>query len=95
MSERREITVSRLRDLALRGAGVEEVLEHIVSGLGPELSPLTLMAVLMEAFGIPLEVLRDGVEGWERIDREECDIPTEVVVGVLAPYVSRFREQLL
>jgi len=58
------------------------------------LAPLTFIAALREAFGVPLVVLRDAAEGWAGLNRAGCDIPTDVVVGVLAPYIDQFLETI-
>ena len=91
MSSRVDRTVQRLQSLALRGMGTEDLLEHIVSSLGEELSPLTLMACLRYAFGVPLLDLRDRVEGWQGLNRPGCDVPTREVVAALDPFIREFR----
>lgn len=91
MSSRVDWTVQRLQTLALRGVVAEDLLEHIVSSLGDELSPLTVMASLRGAFDVPLFDLRDKVEGWQGLDRAGCDVPTSEVVAALDPFVREFR----
>lgn len=91
MSSRVDWTVQRLRTLAARGVMAEDLLEHIVSCLGDELSPLTFMACLSGAFDVPLFDLRDKVEGWQGLDRAGCDVPTSEVVAALDPFVRAFR----
>lgn len=95
MSVRVEDAVVRVRALAARGVPVDGLLEHIASSLGRELSPLTLMAVLMEAFGVPLSILRDGVEGWKGLGRPGCDAATDEVAKVLHPYIYGARVKQL
>lgn len=87
MSARTEDAVVRVRTLAARGMPVDGLLEHIVSSLGRELSPLALMAVLMEAFGVPLVVLREAVEGWIGLERPGWETPTDEVAKALRPYI--------
>lgn len=87
MSARTEDAVVRVRALAARRISVDGLLEHIASSLGRELSPLTLMAVLKEAFGVPLPILRDGVEGWIGLGRPGCETATDEVAKVLHPYI--------
>lgn len=82
MSARSENAVARVRALASRGMPEDALLEHVVSSLGRELSPLSFMAVLREAFDIPLLVLRDRAEGWEGLGQPGCLIPTQVVADL-------------
>jgi hypothetical protein len=90
-SQRTDDAVERLRTLAARGLATEDLMEHLVSCLGRELSPLSFMAVLRRAFRIPLTVLRDAAEGWVGCGRVGCDTSTEVVAEALNPYVEEFR----
>lgn len=86
MSARTEDAVARVRVLASRGMPEEALLEHVVSSLGRELSPLTFIAVLREAFDIPLLVLRDRAEGWEGLGQPGCLIPTHVVTDLIQEF---------
>jgi hypothetical protein len=92
MSARVEFAASRLQYLARRGLSPEQLLEHAVSCLGGELTPLTFIACWREAFGISLFVLRDQVECWVGLGLPGCDVPTSNVVGALEPFVTAFRQ---
>lgn len=87
MSVRTEDAVQRIRVLADRGLQEEDLIEHVASSLGRELSPLTFIAVLGEAFGIPLMVLRDRAEGWIGLDQPGCTTSTGEVAAVLRDYI--------
>jgi hypothetical protein len=94
MSARVEFAASRLRYLAQHGLTSEELLEHVVSCLGNELTPFAFIATLREAFGISVFVLRDQVECWVGLGLPGCDTPTSDVVSALDPFVTAFRERL-
>ena len=88
MSARTEDAVARVRILAARGVKEEDLLEHIASSLGRELSQLTLMAVLRQAFGVPLLVLRESAAWWIGLDQPGCDVSSQDVADVLRRYVG-------
>jgi hypothetical protein len=90
MSSRVDLTVDRLRDLALRGFSTPDLLEHAISSLKPDLSPLTFIACFKQAFGIPLFTLRDQVEGWVGLDLPGCTMPTQDVSEAIHFYVQIF-----
>ena len=94
MSSRVDWSVQRLQMLALKGLATDELLEHLVSCLGDELSPLTFMAGLRGAFDVPLFRLRDQAEGWVGLNRPGCDLSTAEAVKSLKPFVSSYLARL-
>lgn len=83
LSPQIEDAVARVRILAARGIPEEDLLEHIASSLGRNLSPLAFMTVLREAFGVPLLALRESAEGWVGLDRPGADASSQEVAEVL------------
>lgn len=81
-----EQCASAARVAALQGAGVEEILEQIVMCLGESLRPIAFIAVLREAFGVPVQTLRD-LENWERL-HASGDMTTPEVVALLRPWIG-------
>lgn len=85
-----EKCASAARATALSGADVVKIIEGIISCLGETVTPFTFIAVLREAFEIPVQTLR-GVENWDRL-HPQGDMATPEVVSTIGPWITRFSE---
>ncbi|WP_240980828.1 MULTISPECIES: hypothetical protein [Streptomyces] len=86
-------TVENLRAMAAEGAGLLAMIEALRSDETFTLTPLHLLRVLNEAFGIPLRESRTLLEFFDPdlrplVPDAEAD---RRAAAVLAPYVSRGR----
>jgi hypothetical protein len=88
-----EETVKRLRELADRRLEVEQLMEHAVSCLGSKLSPFSFGVALVKAFGVPVDVLRNRIDGWVGLGLPGCDLSTSEVVAALEPFVAAFQHR--
>jgi hypothetical protein len=76
---------------AMSGKDVERILDEVLSCLGATAKPFTFIAVLREAFGVPIRTLRD-VENWHRLN-SGGDMTTSEVVAILFPFITQFVEE--
>lgn len=83
-----EECVGPVQAVAYRGGSVEDVLDAVVGCLGKDLTVFTFIAVLFEAFKVPVRTLRE-VEDWERIGGPGGRSTGEVT-SMLRPWIEGF-----